>query len=363
MVCRGAPRLSDHEVCMVIVFPIALLLAQSPPPAATQPSEQTQTCLACHGAPDLAVTLPSGEVQRLYVDYDRFARSVHGPRLQCIDCHTDMLEVPHAAKPFKTSREFTIAYYEQCKRCHFANYTKTVDSVHYDSLARGDRTAPVCVDCHGAHTTTRAGQPRAQISKTCAKCHAGVSTVYGRSVHGKALLEDGNTDVPVCTDCHRSHDIAGPREQNWRMSTPGLCGNCHTDRALMTKYGLSIAVVDTYLDDFHGKTASLQRTERDVDRADFAAICTDCHGVHDITKTDDPKSSVMRANLTKTCQQCHAGATENFPAAWLSHYEPSWERAPLVYGIRWFYAIIIPFMMGGLILQILLHLWRVVVNR
>lgn len=31
--------------------------------------------------------------------------------------------MPHPAKPFKTLREFSIAYYEQCKRCHFANYT------------------------------------------------------------------------------------------------------------------------------------------------------------------------------------------------------------------------------------------------
>ena len=350
---------------MVLVLPLVLILAQQSPAASApaQPSEQTQTCLACHGEPGMTVTLPSGEVQRLYLDYEAFAKSVHGNRLQCTDCHTDMTEVPHPTKPFKTAREFTIAYYEQCKRCHFANYTKTIDSVHYQSLARGDSTAPVCVDCHGSHTVTRAGQPRAEISKTCAKCHEGVSTTYGRSVHGKALIEDGNRDVPVCTDCHRSHDIAGPRAQQWRMNTPELCGNCHTNRDLMKKYNLSAGVLATYLEDFHGKTAALQKNERGTDRSNFAAICTDCHGVHDITKVDDPASRVMRANLTKTCQQCHTGATENFPAAWLSHYEPSWDRAPLVYAVKLFYSILIPFMMGGLILQILLHLWRVVVNR
>lgn len=347
---------------MLAAVPLVLLLAPASP-AMTQPSEQSQACLACHGDRDLTVTLPSGEVQRLYVDYETFARSVHGNRLSCTDCHTDMTEVPHASRPFKTSREFTIAYYEQCKRCHFANYTKTIDSVHYQSLARGDSTAPVCVDCHGAHTTTGAGQPRAEISRTCAKCHAGVSMTYAKSVHGHALISDGNIDVPVCTDCHRSHDIAGPREQQWRLGTPELCGNCHMNRALMAKYDLSVAVLDTYLDDFHGKTASLQRTEAGRDVGNLAAVCTDCHGVHDITKIDDPDSRVMRANLVKACQQCHTGATENFPAAWLSHYEPSWRRAPLVYGVKLFYSIIIPFMMFGLVLQILLHLWRVVVNR
>jgi hypothetical protein len=71
----------------------------------------------------------------------------------------------------------------------------------------------------------------------------------------------------------------------------------------------------------------------------------------------------MQANLLKVCQRCHAGATRSFSAAWLSHYEPSWNKAPLVYGVKVFYAVLIPFMIGGLVLQILLHLWRVVVNR
>jgi len=345
------------------VLPLVLFALQvsaaAPPPL----DEQSETCLACHSDQALSVALPSGEVQRLYVDVSVFRRSVHGGRLGCVDCHTEMTEVPHAAKPFATRREFTIAYYEQCKRCHFANYTKTIDSVHYTSLARGDRTAPVCVDCHGSHDIVKPGQPRAAVSLTCAKCHAGVSTTYAKSVHGHALMEGGNPDVPVCTDCHRSHDIAGPREQQWRMSTPALCGNCHTNEALMATYGLSTNVLQTYVDDFHGMTASLQRDEPRDDARAFAAVCTDCHGVHDIRKADDPGSRVMQANLVKTCQQCHSGATENFPAAWLSHYEPSWQHAPLVYAVKLFYAFVIPFIMGGLVLQILLHLWRVVVNR
>ena len=122
-------------------------------------------------------------------------------------------------------------------------------------------------------------------------------------------------------------------------------------------------MLQTYLADFHGMTASLERDETGTPKGAFAAVCTDCHGVHDITKVDAPSSKVMRANLVKTCQQCHPGATENFPAAWLSHYEPSWQHAPLVYGVKLFYSVLIPFMMAGLVLQILLHLWRVVVNR
>ena len=64
-----------------------------------------------------------------------------------------------------------------------------------------------------------------------------------------------------------------------------------------------------------------------------------------------------------TCRKCHPGADEKFPAAWLSHYEPSWEKAPLVHAVRIFYRVLIPFMIGGLALQVVLHLWRALVNR
>jgi predicted CXXCH cytochrome family protein len=271
-----------------------------------------------------------------------------------------MVSLPHEARPFKSKRDFTLAYYEQCKRCHFANYTKTLDSVHFKAIERGDRMAPTCVDCHGAHDIAAPHQPKTRVSKTCASCHQGVSDIYAKSVHGR-LLEKSD-DVPGCTDCHRSHDVAGPRDGDWQKRTPELCSACHANKALMDKYGLSTAVSQTYVADFHGMTASLQRGGGPRETS-VVALCTDCHGVHDITKVDEPGSRVLRANLVKTCSRCHEGAGENFPAAWMSHYEPTWEKAPLVYGVQVFYDILIPFMMVGLVLQILLHFWRVVVNR
>ena len=331
--------------------------APPPPPL----SERVDACLECHGDPSLEVVLPSGETRSLSVKRDVFAASVHGSRLGCQDCHTDITDVPHEAREFKTKREFSLAYYESCKRCHFANYTKTLDSVHFTALARGDRTAPLCVDCHGAHDVALPNKPRTRISRTCARCHEGVQAVFVRSVHGAALKE-GNLDVPSCTDCHRSHDVAGPHAANWRNHTPELCASCHADERLMQKYGLSTAVHQTYLSDFHGMTASLRAQGQEGDQP-VVARCTDCHGVHDIAKADDPNSRVVKANLVKTCQQCHADANENFPAAWLSHYEPSWTKAPLVYAVSLAYKVLIPFMVFGLVLQILLHLWRVVVNR
>jgi nitrate/TMAO reductase-like tetraheme cytochrome c subunit len=324
--------------------------------------QDVDTCLSCHSDRGMSVTLPDGETRSLYIDRAAFERSVHGGKLGCVDCHSDMTEVPHPARPFKTSREFTVAYTEQCKRCHFANYSKTLDSVHFAAQARGDVAAPLCVDCHGSHDITPPDKPRTRISLTCARCHAGVQATYAKSVHGRALFEESNADVPVCTDCHHSHDVGGPREPGWRLKSPEICANCHTNERLMKKYGISTDVMSTYLADFHGMTASLQSSEN-INSGVVTALCIDCHGVHDITKITSKASPAMKANLVKVCQRCHPGATENFSSAWMSHYEPTFKRAPLVYSVKVFYSILIPFMIGGLLLQILLHLWRVVVNR
>lgn len=353
----GSSTVPGLLVALTLLPGVAWAQAGSGSPA----SEEAELCLGCHGEKDLTLDLPSGESQSLYVDGTALAHSVH-KGLRCTDCHAGTDEVPHPERPFKDRREFRASFREVCKSCHFDNYTKTLDSVHYRLLARGDVEAPSCLSCHGGHDITPPAEPRSRISHTCATCHEGVYNTYAKSVHGRALLEEANADVPVCTDCHRSHDIEDPRQGAWLLATPRLCGHCHADKKLMGKYGLSTSVVNTYLADFHGVTASLAEGSEES-RGRVTALCIDCHGVHDITRVNDPNSRVLKANLVKTCQKCHPGASRSFPAAWLSHYEPTWRRAPLVYVTRVFYAIFIPFVIGGLILQILLHLWRVVVNR
>lgn len=326
------------------------------------PAPEVETCLACHRDPSLATQTMDGRSLSLHVDGETFGTSVHG-RLSCADCHTGMTEVPHESRTFRNAREVTVANSDACRRCHFDKHTETLDSAHQTAVARGDTMAPVCVDCHGSHDVRKPGEPRTRISETCSRCHQGVATAYAKSIHGLALETPAAGDVPVCTDCHRTHAIAGPHQETWDLRTHDMCGGCHENEPLMRRYGLSTAVVKTYLDDFHGKTASLRQHQGRTPSGAVVARCTDCHGVHDIQKADSPGSPVIKANLVKTCQKCHEGANENFPDAWLSHYEPSLSKAPLVYGVKLAYAVIIPFMIGGLGLQILLHLWRLMVNR
>jgi predicted CXXCH cytochrome family protein len=340
-----------------------VLLLPVPSLAQDSAKEEIETCQTCHSDDGLTVTFADGQTHALKVDEAMFAKSVHGENLKCTDCHAGFGEIPHPERQFKNLADFRASFRDACKSCHFDNYTQSLDGVHYALLSKGDTRAPFCADCHGSHAIQAAGKPRAAISKTCSRCHAAVSGTWANSVHGKALIDGHNDDVPVCTDCHRSHDIADPRSTQWLLKTPELCGKCHTNKALMDKYGLSSNVLSTYLSDFHGMSASLSKNGAPPKQGQVTALCIDCHGVHNIMRVDDPSSPVLKANLVKTCQKCHPGAPETFPAAWLSHYEPSWQKAPIVYSVKLFYSVFIPFIIGGLVLQILLHLWRVVVNR
>lgn len=345
----------------LIITTVAILLlkatgagAQAPPPV--------EPCMQCHSIPGLEFPLLSGEKLKLNISPESFARSVHGSRLICSDCHAGYSTVPHPNRQIESRRAYTIAQYEVCKKCHFANYTKTLDSMHYEALQKGNQNAPVCTDCHTAHMVTRPDQPRRAISQSCSTCHTPIYNTYVASVHGKALVEEDNKDVPVCTDCHGVHNIHDPRIDAYRLDIPNLCARCHTDKGLMDKYDISTKVVQTYLSDFHGVTVSLRQKQSPNSRT-AKAVCTDCHGVHEISRVKSVNSPVMKANLVKTCQKCHPDASANFPSAWLSHYEPSPHKAPVVYFVRLFYLGFIPFMIVGLSIHVMLNLWRAVTRR
>ncbi|MFH1002526.1 MAG: cytochrome c3 family protein [Chloroflexota bacterium] len=335
--------------------------AASPSTGNTGPSPVSD-CMSCHGRPGASMTLADGEKLSVFVDPAVMAASIHGDKLLCTDCHTTITGYPHPKMDIPGRRAYSIAQYELCKQCHFANYTKTLDSIHYKELSSGDLAAPLCTDCHGAHNVTLPSQPRTKISQTCAQCHQDIYQQYAGSVHGKALIEDNNYDVPVCTDCHQAHTIEDPMTATFRLNSVELCGHCHGDAALMQKYGISTNVVQTYLEDFHGRTVALV-TKENKDIWVQEAVCTDCHGVHDIQAVDSPNSPVLKANLVTTCRKCHPDATANFPSAWLSHYEPSINHSPLVFLVRWFYRILIPFILLGLSVHVIVDLWRAVTNR
>lgn len=354
------------------VLVIAVALAATPTAVASRPpdsgpqqgSVNDEACLACHDTPGMQTQLPSGEVLYLEVDRVTYKTSTHG-RLgyACVQCHTDITGFPHPEVTAQTRREFTLQLYASCASCHQDKYRDSLDGVHAKALAAGNQEAAVCTDCHGAHNVGPPDVPRTRIAQTCERCHSQIYARYKESVHGAALIGEGNPDVPTCIDCHGVHNVQGPDyNQRFHLFSPQLCAECHADEALMSKYGISTAVFDTYVSDFHGTTVVLFEKVA-PDQETNKPVCVDCHGVHDILSPDDPRSTVMQDNLLKTCQKCHPDATADFPASWLSHYQPGPEKAPLVYYVNLFYKVFIPTVIGGMLVFVATDAYRRIARR
>ncbi len=317
-----------------------------------------EACLACH-ANASTLKLPSGEDLYLGIDAEHYARSVHGSGgYLCTQCHTTISSYPHAPLQAQNLRDVAIQNYELCKTCHADKYELSMDSTHQKALRAGNREAAVCSDCHDPHTQERILDPKTNqtlpsahllIPQTCARCHSAIYDQYKQSVHGLALVDEKNPDVPTCIDCHGVHKIADPTSAAFRLNSPSICAKCHTDAAMMAKYGISTAVLTTYLADFHGSTVTLFEKQT-PDQLTNKPVCIDCHGFHDIKKASDPEKGLqVRQNLLVKCQSCHPDANANFSEAWLSHYTPNREKYPIVYYVNLFYQIVIPTVIGGMV--------------
>lgn len=327
------------------------------------PDLDNDTCLACHDVPGLQMELASGQVLYLTVDSVSYTTSTHGREdVLCVDCHTGYEGFPHDPISAHSIREFTLDQYTLCADCHKDKYDATLDSVHQKSLAGGNLDAAVCTDCHNPHSTQPPNVPRSRIPQTCERCHSQIYALYKESVHGSALIGEGNPDVPTCTDCHGVHSFDGPSNGSFHLFSPQICAECHTDDALMARYDVSTDVFDTYVADFHGTTVILFE-ETAPDQETNKPVCIDCHGVHTMREVNDPESQVIKANLLTTCQKCHPDADENFPSSWLSHYQPSREHSPLVFWVNLFYKIFIPGVIGGMLIFVISDGTRQVINR
>lgn len=319
-------------------------------------------CLACHGDTDLSLTLPSGETLSLFISKAALERSVHETLgISCDSCHPEISGYPHPAIDYETKRELSRSLYHSCEVCHANNYEETLDSIHAEIAQAGRMDAPVCTDCHGAHDIQDPDDPRSKVSLTCGQCHGGIADDYRASIHGAALIDLDNPDVPVCTDCHGVHSIQDPRTAAFRIESPEMCAYCHDDPEIMEKYDLT-DVYDIYNLSWHGVDVSVYKANW-PNIWHESAVCTDCHGVHTILPASDPESTVHPDNLLATCQKCHPDAGANWTGAWTGHHEVSLSRTPLVFYTQAFYESFVPFVLIASATYVILRIIRATVER
>jgi predicted CXXCH cytochrome family protein len=354
----------------LVVLAVALV-GLSAHPAVAAPLSQEVTndaCLSCHSQPGMTIDL-GGEPLLLTIDANHFNASVHGANgVSCVSCHTDITGFPHPKRNAGDIREMVQSLYKStepaCANCHEEQATNALDSVHQQAIDSGNLNAAVCSDCHNPHYQQPIAQmSRVDIANVCARCHSQIFADYKASVHGLALVGTGNPDVPICIDCHGVHNIQNPNTAQFHNAIPELCAKCHTNPAIMNKYGLSTQVLNTYVADFHGTTVTLFE-ETGSNQIANKAVCTDCHGVHDIRDVNDPQAGIaLKQNLLVKCQRCHPNATTNFPDAWLGHYVPSPTEHPLVYFVNLFYKIFIPLVIGGMLAFVITDASRRLIER
>lgn len=366
---------------VAILLPVAVGLlsagnsvvgAQNGGPADSPPINDR--CLRCHLDADDVIQFGDGEERPVMFDLAAYNASQHGAEnpsanLACYDCH-GVKDYPHNTELPETAHDLRLEMNAECERCHQPQHEQRRDSMHGiempeelpPGIVNEDAKPALCIDCHGYHDVPQPGEPREAISLICSQCHTEIFETYRASVHGEALLQESNPDVPTCGDCHDVHSVADPTTSLARLRSPLLCAHCHANASLMAEYEISTNVFNSYLADFHGTTVTLfehQAPEAEVNKA----VCYDCHGAHDIRAINDPESSVIHENLLETCQKCHPDATPNFPAAWTSHYEPSPDTYSLVYYVDLFYQIFIPGVLGIFVILIIPDAGRRLFNR
>lgn len=181
-------------------------------------------------------------------------------------------------------------------------------SLHVDPQAFKDSihgSMFTCVDCHtdvksAAHETT----PK---KITCATCHADEQAAYQRSFHAKAV-QGGNSHAATCVDCHGSpHELlpaSDPKSRVHHTNIPATCGSCHSQKFVMEDGGQSAQMVASYEQSVHGHAVA--------NGSEKAAVCTDCHGTHEILDAKDPKSPIFKFNVPLTCGRCHDQISKEF---------------------------------------------------
>jgi len=287
----------------------------------------------------------------------------------CYDCHGTHDILPSTDKASHTNPQNLPATCGNCHenldltKRHEILYGKAVEvyrsSVHGKAAMGGIYLAATCNDCHStaetAHRILGPGNSESSINhfnipRTCGKCHQNVEKDYWEGIHGK-LVERGETDAPVCTDCHGEHGIISPSNPESRVSpsrvAEATCAPCHESARLNEKYGTPTRRLETWVDSYHG----LKSKAGDL----TVANCSSCHGGHRILPHTDSTSSIYAGNLQSTCGTCHPGISLAMASAPI-HGAPGISQTPIANIVRQIYIILIIVIIGSMIIHWLIDL-------
>ena len=174
-----------------------------------------------------------------------------------------------------------------CLECH------TVDQKAFNNSVHGSLN---CTDCH---TDIKANPHQDHVAKVdCSVCHDKEAKLWLSSDHAKDMVKKSSL-TDSCTVCHGTPhaivEVDNPASPVNRKNIPVTCAGCHQKQNIL---GFLATADKTYLNSVHGLSF-----QKGTDTK--AAVCSDCHGAHDINKAANRSSKLYWQNIPQTCGQCH----------------------------------------------------------
>ena len=182
-----------------------------------------------------------------------------------------------------------------------AGFTAQVLALVPSSKEEGPKQGLDCSGCHGAGKTLPYLGAEA--------FHAEAHNAYDHGFHAHAIQQGRR--AASCLDCHSvGGDITtilparDPKSTINRSNIAKTCGSCHGDKSVMVGTGISNRPFVSYQESVHARAILHGNTN--------AAVCTDCHNSHDIRPASEAGSPIFKANLSKTCGQCHSNIAAEY---------------------------------------------------
>jgi len=212
---------------------------------------------------------------------------------------------------------------DDCLACHSGGTlgVRRLD-VNPKVLAKSVHDGMGCTDCHQSLAGAELPHAEQVDSVDCTTCHSEIGDEYMASLHGREVTR-GAPLAPRCVTCHGTHDVLAhddPGAKVRRANIPFLCGSCHKEGTPVSRtYDIpQDQILEHYTESIHGE-GLLKRG------LIVSAVCIDCHTSHNTLPHTDPKSSIARGNVARTCQKCH-GQIEQVHVKVIRG--ELWEKAP-----------------------------------
>lgn len=220
MLRRTTTILVDCLVMALLLLAFGWLNAAT---ATAQEQPPDLPCRGCHEELTDDLVLSSGETISLQIPFDALNASAHSflndEPVFCTGCHIDRpYEYPHPEVTAATLREFTLNVAQSCEGCHYPHQPMHAA----DQLGADQATLPVCVDCHGSHdiqTAEEIGQPGSTMPANCVNCHTdeteawAATLIAARPGWGEGAV--GYIGSDRCAGCHE--DLA----HSWQQTLHG----------------------------------------------------------------------------------------------------------------------------------------------